>query len=635
MISTSPSTSFDNCSTGFLTLVTGSPFAAGSRPNAATVHPSGKFLYAANESSSDISIYTIDQTSGALTPLAGSPFAVSGACDFITFDPKGRFAYVTDNNSPGNVLGFTVNAITGALTPVAGSPFLAGNSANSVVVDATGQFVYVANYSDASISAYSIDQTTGVLTSLGAAVAIGDVPDHITIDRTGKFIITSNDGMSGPGTVSVLSVNTTTGAITPVTGSPFASGAGPSGSAVDNSNRFVITANENSGSISVFAFDANTGALTAVPGSPFAGGSEPVKVAVTPTQADVSITKTGPVSVFAGQNAVFTITVKNNDAIFDATNVIVADPTPAGLTFISNSGASTTAFPCNIGTLAPGQSATITATFNVPANFSSASTTNSASVSSDQFDPTLSNNSATATVSVSPLMLSASFSPLPFAATPITNSPITFTAAVTPASAIVTWNFGDGSPTATGAVVQHIFSTVGTYTVTTTAQIPNGAATTATLTIIVMDGAINFDLLHCTLQFGGLKGDSATLIAIMTFDPATVLIPGTPITVSIGGYSRQFVFNNTKPMKSSDGKMVTQVTGFSDGGVPVVRVFLKQFGTLKSDLVSGQPVDANGNPTSETVRIQLGGKTVAAQFKTTMKHSARTNIVLFGYSLGH
>ncbi|HET6465551.1 MAG TPA: beta-propeller fold lactonase family protein, partial [Nitrospiria bacterium] len=46
---------------------------AGTSPNAVTVDPSAQFVYVAN-SSSNVSAYTIDQTTGALTDVSGSPF---------------------------------------------------------------------------------------------------------------------------------------------------------------------------------------------------------------------------------------------------------------------------------------------------------------------------------------------------------------------------------------------------------------------------------------------------------------------------------------------------------------------------------------------------------------------------------
>ncbi len=127
------------------------------------------------------------------------------------------------------------------------------------------------------------------------------------------------------------------------------------------------------------------------PGSAFATLAA---ISLAPAQADLSIAKTGPASVTPGSNVTYTITVTNNGPS-QATGVAVSDPTPANLTFVSNSGACTTAFPCSLGTLNNGQSVTITATFSVPASFRG-SFSNTATVSSTTTDPSLLNNSATA-----------------------------------------------------------------------------------------------------------------------------------------------------------------------------------------------------------------------------------------------
>ena len=74
-------------------------------------------------------------------------------------------------------------------------------------------------------------------------------------------------------------------------------------------------------------------------------------VPLTPSAA-LQITKAGPANAVAGTNIVYTITVTNAGPS-DATGVTLADPTPPGLTFVSNAGDCTTAFPCNLGTLPP------------------------------------------------------------------------------------------------------------------------------------------------------------------------------------------------------------------------------------------------------------------------------------------
>jgi hypothetical protein len=65
-------------STGALTAIAGSPFDAASEPSSVAVDPSGKFAYVANEvsgSTGNVLGYMINPSTGALTAIAGSPFA--------------------------------------------------------------------------------------------------------------------------------------------------------------------------------------------------------------------------------------------------------------------------------------------------------------------------------------------------------------------------------------------------------------------------------------------------------------------------------------------------------------------------------------------------------------------------------
>ena len=80
--------------------------------------------------------------------------------------------------------------------------------------------------------------------------------------------------------------------------------------------------------------------------------SATTSVPLTPA-ADLQISKDGPATAVAGTNVVYT-TVVTNAGPSDAVAVTVADPTPPGLTFVSNAGACATAFPCALGTLAAG-----------------------------------------------------------------------------------------------------------------------------------------------------------------------------------------------------------------------------------------------------------------------------------------
>ncbi len=113
--------------------------------------------------------------------------------------------------------------------------------------------------------------------------------------------------------------------------------------------------------------------------------------------ADLAISKNVVGGVKPGTDLVYTIVVTNlgPDTVADA---VVADATPAGLTFASNTGDCVAAFPCVLSAMTQGQTRTITATFNVPAGYSGVDPiVNSATVTSaSTTDPVPGNNTAVA-----------------------------------------------------------------------------------------------------------------------------------------------------------------------------------------------------------------------------------------------
>ena len=140
-----------------------------------------------------------------------------------------------------------------------------------------------------------------------------------------------------------------------------------------------------------------------VPG--FAGGGTREYFANYVSQADLSITKSdAPDPVTPGGTLTYTLTVTNGGPT-GATSVSVTDTLPAGVTFVSASGAGWTCtqsggtVTCTRASLAAAATATITIVVTVNPT-TTGTITNTATVTSVTADPNTANNTATATTTV-------------------------------------------------------------------------------------------------------------------------------------------------------------------------------------------------------------------------------------------
>jgi 6-phosphogluconolactonase (cycloisomerase 2 family) len=265
--------------TGMLTLLKTVEAAAGGATYC-EFHPSGRFMFVSGQFGSVLSTYSID-ASGTPALVAGSTVTTGLNPHNLSLDPAGRFVYVA-NTSSNTVSGFAV-ATNGTLTPIARSPFASGLTPYAVKVADSGKFAYTANRDSDDISAYAIDSATGALTAIaGQPFRVGCAaspcgPRAIEFSPNGAFAFVPNRFSND---VSVLAVNTVTGAMVPVAGSPFAAGTDPRSLALDPSGRYLYVPNVASNDVSAFSVDTKTGALTQLTGSPYPVGSGPLSVEV-------------------------------------------------------------------------------------------------------------------------------------------------------------------------------------------------------------------------------------------------------------------------------------------------------------------------------------------------------------------
>jgi 6-phosphogluconolactonase len=269
-----------NSATGVLSAAPGSPFAAGSQPYAVAVDAGAHFVYVTNNIDNTISGYAVS-TTGALTPVPGSPFVSAGLDPLgVTVDPRGKFLYVADAMA-NSIAAYQIDPSSGVLTTTGSTP--AGSFPDSVSVDPTGNFLFASNSSQSSsVSVYSIDGNSGLLSPLFTSVGSGiSYPYFVAADPSGRRLYVGN---GSPSEILGFGLNRSNGKLKPLAGSPVKGVFGPYSLSFDLSGTFLYVVNDEGpapgNSVSGFAVNKASGALTPVPGSPFAAGQGPTSVTV-------------------------------------------------------------------------------------------------------------------------------------------------------------------------------------------------------------------------------------------------------------------------------------------------------------------------------------------------------------------
>ena len=254
-----------NSSNGVTTLLNSSALVQDVAPLALTIDPSGKFLLVAGLANGVAAVgeYVIN-SDGTLSEVTGSPVTIAFptgtdttnlSVQQIAVAPNSSWVFVTlgqlgvaplpfntsGSLSPNTViinprtsagilnqdLGLAVNStstaffvgetnagvrvftIGSSFTEISGSPFKAGAQPRSITFDGTGDYLYVANGSDGTISGYSV-LASGTPTALTGSPysAVGSGPFAVALDQSKKFLFSANLG--GSPDVQLFSFDATT-----------------------------------------------------------------------------------------------------------------------------------------------------------------------------------------------------------------------------------------------------------------------------------------------------------------------------------------------------------------------------------------------------------------------------------------
>ncbi|MGC2698019.1 MAG: MBG domain-containing protein [Candidatus Angelobacter sp.] len=237
----------------------------------------GNYVYVNNQAAANtVSAYSVSP-SGSLSQLSGSPFATGGVggnvvcygLNRITLSPVNNLLFVV-NTGDRTITSFQINPTNGGLTTAPGSPFPSGltlDSCQGISLAATPDGKFLMASSNGQIQTFSI-AANGALALLGTTLNCCSPNASMVISPNGQFLAVSNES-----SVSMFLINATTGALTPALGSPFTKTGSGTLSGLDFSCAADrLYGGEATGSpafLDAWTINTTSGALTPIPGTPF------------------------------------------------------------------------------------------------------------------------------------------------------------------------------------------------------------------------------------------------------------------------------------------------------------------------------------------------------------------------------
>lgn len=231
---------------------------AETEPEALVLTPDGRFGFAANDGSGDLSSYAIDLDSGELTHLHTQP--LSSGPYHLAVHPGGEALYVAAAGA-GRLESFAIDGASGALTAI-GAAQATAVAPSDLDVSPDGDFLVVTHASIAKLESYAIDAATkspsfssSYQLSPGSPNASG-----LAIAPFGGHVYAVFDDLD---LIAHFTAEAGTGDLTLVgAGMPVAPDSGPSAVTVHPDGKNLYVLNKGSNSMTRYAIDADTGALT-------------------------------------------------------------------------------------------------------------------------------------------------------------------------------------------------------------------------------------------------------------------------------------------------------------------------------------------------------------------------------------
>ena len=232
---------------------------------------SNDFAFFTNSSAGSTLLNGYTLSSGSLTATTSSPYSLGIVPQAMAINPANTFLYVASDPSlsTGSIYGFSLST-TGTPSILNSGAALAVENSAAIAISADGKYLFSLNSLSQTLEQYSINTSTGFLTSVGnypiyqAADGGTIVPSTLRFAPSGNFLVAT----LGTGGANSYGYSSTSGALTFATViNPGSTSVGIYDVAIDTNN-YVYTAGSNStASPGLKVFSGNTSGVLTLVGS--------------------------------------------------------------------------------------------------------------------------------------------------------------------------------------------------------------------------------------------------------------------------------------------------------------------------------------------------------------------------------
>lgn len=263
--------------TGLTSLTGGASYNLGTPPSALAATPKGTFLYVGTASGS-VFVYIVNRNGTLALGNGGSPVTSTLNPTWMTVDRTGNWLFLVSNSS-NQLLIFQINPFNGVLTQTnQGTIALSTGNPTQVYATPDNLHVYV-GLGTGGTDGFLFNAFNGTLSNqlhLPPRINGGSSDNSYAADNKSAYLFI---GEAGTG-IRVLSI-AANGMLNEISGSPFTSNSqlGPASIVVDPTNKYVYVAYRTTDSIGGYSL-ASTGALTPLSSSPFQTGFAPTQMSL-------------------------------------------------------------------------------------------------------------------------------------------------------------------------------------------------------------------------------------------------------------------------------------------------------------------------------------------------------------------